>query len=401
MPPPVTLTLEHTLSEARAGVLHTPHGDIPTPVFMPVGTYGAVRTLTPDELEALGARIILGNTYHLLLRPGHELIAQQGGLHRFMRWPGAILTDSGGFQVFSLARMRRIGEDEVSFRSHIDGSEQVLSPERAVDIQEALGSDIAMCFDECPAADVDRNYAAAATARTHRWAKRCLTHHTRPDQALFGICQGGLFSDMRRESAETLAAMGFPGYGIGGLSVGEEKQHTYELLSDSLAGLPAEKPRYMMGVGSPEDLVECVGRGVDMFDCVLPTRIARNGALFTRQGRLNIRNAACRTADLPIEADCDCYACRTFSQAYLNHLYKVEETLGLRMATIHNLRFLIRLMDDIRAAISDGSFPSFRANFLQNYQVTNQETRLSQKAKWVAAQRLRPEPLGEDAAIDD
>ncbi len=356
------------------------------PVFMPVGTYGVVRTMSPDELRAVGAGIILGNTYHLLLRPGPELIARRGGLHRFMSWPGAILTDSGGFQVFSLAKFRRVGEDEVSFRSHIDGAEVVLSPERVVEVEQALGADIAMCFDECPAHEVDREYARAATERTHRWARRCREAHSRPDQALFGICQGGLFPDMRRDSARTLADLDFPGYGIGGLSVGEEKARTLDLLVDSVEGLPAEKPRYLMGVGSPEDLIEGVARGVDMFDCVLPTRIARNGALFTRRGRLNLKNAACREDDGPIEADCDCYTCRHFSLAYLHHLNRVEETLGLRLTTIHNLRFLIRLMEQVRSAILEGSFAAFRAAFLSGYRVTDQEVRHEQKARSLRSQ---------------
>jgi len=364
-------------------VLYTAHAQVETPVFMPVGTYGAVRTVSPDEVRELGAKLILGNTYHLLLRPGPELIAVRGGLHKFMSWSGAILTDSGGFQVFSLARFRRVGDDAVSFRSHIDGSEIVLTPERAIEIQEQLGSDIAMCFDECPAQDVDRAYAEEATERTHRWAKRCQKAHHRRDQALFGICQGGLFPDLRRASAETLAEMDFPGYGIGGLSIGEEKGRTYELLEHSVAGLPADKPRYLMGVGSPEDLVEAVARGADMFDCVLATRIARNGALFTETGRLNLRNAAYRENDHPVEDGCDCYTCRTFSLAYLHHLYRIEETLGLRLATIHNLRFLARLMAGMRQHILEGTFEAFRREFLASYRTTDQQARQEQKAKWL------------------
>lgn len=366
-------------------MLHTSHGDVETPVFMPVGTYGAVRTVSPDEVRQTGARMILGNTYHLLLRPGPELIQRHGGLHRFMRWPGAILTDSGGFQVFSLARTRHVGDDAVSFRSHLDGSEIVLTPERAVEVQEALGSDVAMCFDECIAHDVDRAYAEAATERTHRWAKRCRDHHRRDDQSLFGICQGGLYGDMRRASAETLAELDFPGYGIGGLSVGEEKQRTYELLEHSLAGLPTGKPRYLMGVGSPEDLVEGVARGVDMFDCVLATRIARNGALFTPTGRLNVKNAANRDKEAPVEAGCDCWTCREFSLAYLHHLYRVEETFGLRLATIHNLRFLARLMTRLRQSILSGTFETVRREFQNGYRATDQQVRHVQKARWLAA----------------
>jgi len=386
---PSLLRIEATDGAARAGLLHTAHGDIETPVFMPVGTYGAVRTVSPEEVRDTGARIILGNTYHLLLRPGPELIERLGGLHRFMRWPAAILTDSGGFQVFSLARLRHVGDDAVSFRSHLDGSEIVLTPERALDIQQALGSDIAMCFDECPAHDVDRAYAQAATERTHRWARRCRDHHSLPDQALFGICQGGLFPDMRKSSAETLAELDFPGYGIGGLSVGEEKGRTFELLEHSLAGLPPDKPRYLMGVGSPEDLVEGVARGVDMFDCVLATRLARNGALFTPSGRLNLKNAANRDKDEPIEAGCDCYTCHGFSLAYLHHLTRVEETLGLRLATIHNLRFLARLMARLRQAIVAGTFEAVRRDFLAGYRITNQDLRQAQKSRWLAAHDQR------------
>jgi len=369
MAPSVSITIAAQDGQARAGVLHTPHGDVSTPVFMPVGTYGVVRTVSPQEVAETGARLILSNTYHLLLRPGPELIARLAGLHRFMRWDGAILTDSGGFQVFSLAKFRHIQDEAVSFRSHIDGTEIVLSPERAVEIQEALGSDIAMCLDECPAQDVERDYAREATERTHRWALRCQRAHGRQDQALFGICQGGLFHDMRRESARMLVDMDFPGYGIGGLSIGEDKGRTYDLASESVAELPPGKARYLMGVGSPEDLVECIGRGVDMFDCVLATRIARNGALFTAAGRLNVKNAACREADRPIEDGCDCHTCRTFSLAYLHHLYRVEETLGLRLATIHNLRFLARLMASTRQAIVEGRFEAFRREFLDGYRV--------------------------------
>jgi queuine tRNA-ribosyltransferase len=382
---PVWLELVARDGLSRAGVLHTPHGDVPTPVFMPVGTYGAVRTVSSEEVQATGARLILGNAYHLLLRPGPDIVQRFGGLHGFMRWPAAILTDSGGFQVFSLAKFRRVGDDEVRFRSHIDGSEIALSPERATAIQEALGADIAMCFDECPAHDVERAYALEATQRTHRWALRCRTAHTRQDQALFGICQGGLFEDLRRDSARAMADMDFAGYGIGGLSVGEDKQRTYELVAVSANELPTDKPRYLMGIGSPEDLVEAIGQGVDMFDCVLATRIARNGALFTAVGRLNIKNAACREADRPIEAGCDCATCRGYSLAYLHHLYRVEETLGLRLATIHNLRFLARLMAAARSAIVDGRFDAFRREFLAGYKVTNQDVRQVQKARWLAA----------------
>ena len=329
---PVTLDLiaSDSASAARAGVLHTPHGAVATPVFCPVGTQATVKTLSPRELVELDAQMILGNTYHLYLRPGTGVIARLGGLHKFMGWDRAILTDSGGYQVFSLQTLRKVSDEGVVFRSHIDGSEHHFTPESVVAMQEDLGSDIAMVLDEC-AIPTDRSYVQAALRRTHLWAERCLRAHQRPDQALFGIVQGGIYEDLRLESARVLAAMDFPGYAIGGLSVGESKADMHRILDTVVPALPATKPRYLMGVGSPEDLVEGVARGIDIFDCVLPTRLARNGAVFTREGRLNLRNAAHTEDPRPIMEDCSCYTCQHFSRAYLRHLVMSQEVLGLTL----------------------------------------------------------------------
>lgn len=360
-------------SLARAGVFSTPHGDIPTPVFAPVGTQATVKTMSPRDLEELGASLILANTYHLYLRPGAELIARLGGLHHFMAWHGPILTDSGGFQVFSLESLRRVSDEGVVFRSHLDGSERRFTPEEVMRIQELLGADIIMCLDEC-APPLDRAYNEAALRRTHLWAERCRQAQTRNDQALFGIVQGGIFADLRRESVEFLTALDFPGYAIGGLSVGETKAQTHETLEITTALLPADRPRYLMGVGAPEDLFEGVARGVDIFDCVLPTRIARNGAVFTRRGRLNLRNACHADDPNPIEENCTCYTCRTFSRAYLRHLIQAGEILGLYLATLHNLHFLLQLMREIRQAILDGTFIALKKAFLSEYPVNQDET---------------------------
>lgn len=354
---------------------------------MPLATQGSVRALAPDDLKDITARIILGNTYHLYLRPELDIIRQFGGLHSFMAWEGPLLTDSGGFQVFSLGHLRRITDEGVLFRSHLDGSEHFLTPELAIEIQELIGADIIMAFDECAPYCDDVTPIREAVERTHRWAERCLRRHHRDDQALFGIVQGGTSLLLRQQSAEQLVAMGFPGYAIGGLSVGEPKELMYPIAEETAALLPQNKPRYLMGIGSPEDLVECVSYGIDMFDCALPTRIARNGALFTRKGRANIRNARFRSQQAPIDAECDCYTCRTFSAAYLHHLFKCEELLSYRLATIHNLRFILRLMEDMRQAIIDGVFQKFRENFILNYQPVNEETRMIQKKKWLISQR--------------
>ncbi|MBM3132626.1 MAG: tRNA guanosine(34) transglycosylase Tgt [Chloroflexi bacterium] len=374
---------------ARTGLLNTPHGSVLTPAFMPLATQGSVKALDPNDLRAIGTTMLLGNTYHLYLRPGMEIIKAFGGLHSFMAWDGPILTDSGGFQVFSLGHLRRVSDEGVLFRSHIDGSEHFLTPELAIDIQETLGADIIMAFDECAPHDAKPESVREAMNRTHRWAERCLKRHNRKDQSLFGIVQGGTSVQMRRESAEALVSMDFPGYAIGGLSVGEPKELMYPISQATAALLPAHKPRYLMGVGSPEDLVECVSHGIDMFDCALPTRTARNGGLLTFGGRVNIRNARFKDQSGPIDSECDCYTCRTFSAAYLHHLFKCEELLVYRLTTIHNLRFILRLMDRIRAAVADGTFPSFKEGFLASYKVTDDEVRTVQKAKWLEGRRAK------------
>ena len=351
---------------ARAGRLHTPHGSFDTPMFMPVGTQGTVKTLSPEELHTMGAGIILGNTYHLFLRPGHDIVKKAGGLHRFMNWDGGILTDSGGFQVFSLGALRKISEEGVAFRSHHDGSKQFLSPEKSMEIQMALGSDIAMAFDECTPYPADYEYACRSMRLTTRWAKRCQAVHNRGDQALFGIVQGGMYADLRQESAEQLVDMDFPGYAIGGLSVGEPKPLMYEVLEQTVPFLPQNKARYLMGVGTPDCLVEGVARGIDMFDCVFPTRVARNGTAITSQGRVVIRNAAYIEDFTPLDPECDCYTCRNYSRAYLRHLIRCDEIFGLRLMSLHNLHYLIKLMHQIRTAIIEGNYPEFRKLFWRN-----------------------------------
>ena len=357
-------------THARRGILTTPHGEIQTPIFMPVGTQATVKAMTPRELKEIGTQIMLSNTYHLHLRPGEELIREAGGLHRFMSWDKPILTDSGGFQVFSLASLRKIREEGVSFRSHLDGSAMFMGPEESMAIQEALGSDIAMAFDVCTAYPCDHQTAKDAMERTHRWAIRCQKAHTRADQALFGIVQGAFFTDLRIESAKALADMDFPGYGIGGLSVGEPKPMMYEILDEIMPYMPEEKPRYLMGVGSPDCLVEGVYRGIDMFDCVLATRIARNGTCFTDYGRLVVRNAKYARDFGPIEEGCDCYACRNFTRAYIRHLLKAGEITGGRLCTIHNLRYLLRLMERIRKAIEENRYEEFRNAFFAKYDMS-------------------------------
>jgi queuine tRNA-ribosyltransferase len=361
------LLYEDDRTAARAGVIHTAHGEIPTPVFAPVGTQATVKTMIPADLHDLGARLILANTYHLYLRPGADLVARLGGLHRFMGWDGPLLTDSGGFQVFSLEGLRQVGEDGVTFRSHIDGSTHTFTPELVIDTQEKLGADIIMAFDECPDPN-DYEYNVEALERTHRWAERCLGARTRPDQALYGIVQGGVFAELRAQSAGFLTALNFDGYGIGGLSVGETKAEMHAMLEVLHPLLPRHKPRYLMGVGSPEDLFECVARGVDQFDCVLPTRIARNGAVFTRRGRLNLRNAQYADDPAPIEEGCACTTCRTFSRAYLRHLIIAREITGLRLTTLHNLHFMLETMRRIRRSILDGAFADFKTEFLAGYE---------------------------------
>ena len=351
--------LQATDGRARAGVLQTPHGEVVTPIFMPVGTQATVKAGSPRDLDHLGATVVLANTYHLYLRPGDERIARLGGLHEFMGWDGPILTDSGGYQVFSLARRRKINAGGVTFRSHIDGSEHRFTPEKVISIQENLGADFITCLDEC-APPLDHDYNVQALARTHAWAERCKAAKTRPDQALFGIVQGGVFHDLREQSARFLTALDFPGYAIGGLSVGETKEQMHGVLELLDGLLPANRPRYLMGVGTPEDLVECVARGVDMFDCVMPTRLARNGGVLTRTGRLNLRNARFADDPGPIDPGCTCYTCTHFSRAYLRHLTQANEILGHHLLTLHNLHLMLTIARELREAILEGRFQVYR-----------------------------------------
>jgi len=374
-------------SHARAGELVTPHGTVATPVLLPVGTQASVKTLTPEEVSQSGFSMLLANTYHLHLRPGISVVEAMGGLHRFMGWDGAILTDSGGYQVLSLARLRKVDDDGVTFRSHIDGSQHRLTPELAIEYQQALGADIIMVLDECAPADADRDTIRRAMQRTHRWAERCQQAQARSDQALYAIVQGGIYPDLRRESAEFLVAQDFPGYAIGGLSIGESKQIMLDITKETAAMLPEEKPRYLMGVGSPEDIVEGVARGIDIFDSALPTRVARNGSLYTMSGRVNVLNAAYAASREPVDPECGCYTCRRFSAAYLNHLFKARELLAYRLATLHNLAFISRLVSRIRESVLDGSFNIFRTEFLSNYRTTDETTRLEQKRRWLQAKR--------------
>jgi queuine tRNA-ribosyltransferase len=353
-------------TRGRTGRFTTPHGPIETPVFAPVGTQATVKALRPRDLHDLRAELILSNTYHLYLRPGDELIRDLGGLHQFMRWDGPILTDSGGFQVFSLSDTRTIDEDGVTFKSHLDGSRHRFTPEKSIAIQENLGADIIMVFDECPP-PTDHAYVKESLRRTHTWAARCRTAQTRTDQALFGIVQGGIFRDLREESAAVLQTLDFPGYAIGGLAVGESKPDMYRVLEWMDPVLPREKPRYLMGVGAPEDLVNAVLRGVDIFDCVLPTRLARHGSAFVLGGRLNLRNAGHKRDAAPISADCTCETCRLFSRAYLHHLVKANEILGHILLSLHNVHFLVDLMAQMRSAIQGGTLAPFAAEFLSHY----------------------------------
>jgi len=354
---------------ARAGVFRTPHGDLPTPVFAPVGTGATVKALTPAQLHELGATLVLSNTYHLYLRPGDELIRDLGGLHQFMRWDGPMLTDSGGFQVFSLSNTRKIDGDGVTFKSHIDGSTHRFTPEKSIAIQENLGADIMMALDEC-SPPLDRDYNREALDRTHAWAARCAAAKQRGDQALFGIVQGGIFPDLREESARYLTSLDLPGYAIGGLAVGETKEQMHAMLEIVNDILPAHKPRYLMGVGSPEDLVNGVLRGVDIFDCVLPTRLARNGAAMTRSGRLNMKNAPYARDPRPVEEGCTCYCCSNFTRAYVRHLVVSDEILASVLLTLHNVHLLLTLMREMRVAILEGTFEQYANNFLANYPAT-------------------------------
>ena len=371
---------------ARAGVLRTAHGEAPTPFFMPVATQGAVKAVDPADLSGIGANIVLGNTYHLFLRPGTELLERLGGLHSFMGWNGPILTDSGGFQGFSLKHLRKIDRDGILFKSHIDGSLHKFTPESTIEAEERIGADVIMPLDMCVDANSDREVVERASELTTQWEARCKEAHTRDDQILFGIVQGGLYEDLRAQSAEAILSIGFPGYALGGLSVGETKSEMYRMIATTTAMLPAGSPRYLMGVGSPEDLVESVARGIDMFDCVLPTRIARNGALFSDNGRINIYAAPHRDRDEPVESRCDCYTCLNFSAAYVHHLFKAKELLAYRLATLHNLRFVLRMMEEMREAVIAGTFQAYREEFHRRFTPPDQKVRMEQRLKWLDSQ---------------
>ncbi|ABO67863.1 MULTISPECIES: tRNA guanosine(34) transglycosylase Tgt [Geobacillus] len=353
---------------ARLGILHTPHGSFETPMFMPVGTLATVKTLSPEELKEMGAGVILSNTYHLWLRPGHDIVAEAGGLHAFMNWDRGILTDSGGFQVFSLSEFRRIEEEGVYFRNHLNGDKLFLSPEKATEIQNALGADIIMAFDECPPYPATYDYMKRSVERTSRWAERCLKAHRRSnEQGLFGIVQGGEYEDLRRQSARDLVSLDFPGYAVGGLSVGEPKDVMNRVLEFTTPLLPTDKPRYLMGVGSPDSLIDGAIRGIDMFDCVLPTRIGRNGTVMTSEGRVVIKNAQYARDFTPLDPNCDCYTCRNYTRAYIRHLIKCDETFGIRLTSYHNVYFLIKLMEQVRQAIREDRLADFREEFFERY----------------------------------
>ncbi len=361
--------LVDTCDKARLGILHTNHGSFETPMFMPVGTQATVKTLSPEELKSVGSAIILSNTYHLWLRPTEDIVAAAGGLHKFMNYDGPILTDSGGFQVFSLAKNKKkdIVEEGVHFKSHLDGRKLFLTPELSIEIQNKLDSDIAMSFDECIPYPASYEYAKASTERTLRWAKRGKDVHSNPNQSLFGIVQGGEYSDLREYSAKETVKMNFDGYSIGGTSVGEDKVTMYKMIDDAIKYLPSDKPRYLMGVGDPIDIIEGVMRGVDMFDCVLPTRLARHGNAFTRMGKINIKNLKYKDDFTPIESDCDCYACKHYTKAYIRHLITADETFGARLLSIHNIRFLIKLVEELREAIKEKRLANYRESFLKKY----------------------------------
>ena len=367
---------------ARAGRINTDHGEIRTPVFMPVATQGSVKALDPVDLQTLGTQIVLGNAYHLYLRPGSQKIKEFGGLHSFMGWPNSILTDSGGFQGFSLQHLRKINPDGITFKSHIDGSSHDLTPESVIQIQNEIGSDIMMPLDVCLSPESSKTELIEAMDLTSNWLRRSINHHNDSStQALFGIVQGGLYSDLRKQSAGELSDYELPGYSIGGLSVGETKEEMYPIVEITSKLLPLSKPRYLMGVGSPEDLVECVARGIDMFDCVLPTRVARKGAMYTKYGRRNVTRAEYKDQNSSFDPDCDCYSCTNFTAGYIHHLFKAKEYLAYRLASIHNLRFLMSIMMDLRQAIQKGSIQKYRESFWENYQVSDQAARINQKSQ--------------------
>ena len=381
---PIKYTLEVKDGNARAGVIETPHGKIETPVFMPVGTQATVKAMTKEELEEINSQIILGNTYHLYLNPGDDLVDDFGGLHKFMRWDRPILTDSGGFQVFSLGSLRRIKEEGVHFRSHLDGSKHFLSPEKSISIQNNLGSDIMMVLDECPPGMSSREYLIPSIERTTRWAKRCIDANKNKDrQGLFAIVQGGIYEDLRDKSFEELSRYDedFAGYALGGLAVGEPREDMYRILEYITPKLPENKQRYLMGVGEPLDMLEAVESGIDMMDCVQPTRIGRHGTVFTKYGRLVIKNKVYELDDRPLDEGCDCYACRNYTRGYIRHLFKAKEILGQRLATYHNLHFLIKLMNDSREAIKEGRFKEFKDEFIKNYTQ-------GKESEWIIPKRI-------------
>ena len=370
-----------TSTNARLAELALLHGTVQTPVFLPVGSQATVRSLTPGDLEEIGIKMILCNAYHLYLRPGVEVIGKAGGLHKFMGWDKPILTDSGGYQIFSLSSFRNITDDGVTFRSHIDGSEHHITPEYAIRLQERLGADIIMTLDVCPASTTGKEHLEKALSITTQWAERCRQSHNDTGQQLFGIIQGGVYPELRKLSAQQITAIDFPGYAIGGLSLGEAKSVMWEMVEHTVQFMPVDKPRYLMGVGSPEDIFEGVARGIDIFDCALPTRVARNGALFTYGGRKNIKRAACQDVMGPVEAACGCYTCRNFSAAYLHHLFKCEELLAYRLATVHNLFFMNNLLDEIRVSIKENRFSDLKNAFMNRYQTTDEDKRLEQKLR--------------------
>lgn len=393
---PVTYELLTTDGKARAGKVMTPHGEVETPVFMPVGTQATVKTMTPEELEEMGAEIILGNTYHLYLRPGDELVAKFGGLHKFMNWKRPILTDSGGFQVFSLGARKtqgeggnttslvKITEEGVKFSSHIDGSKHFISPEKSINIQNNLGSDIVMLFDECPPGLSDKKYLIPSIERTTRWAKRCIEAHKNPDkQGLFAIVQGGIYEDLRQKSLDELSEMDehFSGYAIGGLAVGEPREDMYRILNYIVEKCPENKPRYLMGVGEPIDMLEAVEAGIDMMDCVQPSRIGRHGTVFTKYGRLVVKNATYAEDDRPLDEGCNCYTCRNYTRGYIRHLFKADEILGQRLATYHNLYFLLHMMKKARKAIIEGRFHEFKEQFIADYN-------MGKKSEWIKGKKI-------------
>ena len=389
---PFSFTIDAECPEtwARAGTIQTPHGTIQTPIFMPVGTQATVKSVSPEELREAGTTIILANTYHLMLRPGSQLIADFGGLHQFMHWDSPILTDSGGFQVFSLGHLRKLNEEGAAFKSHLDGSPHLLTPENVMQIEFELGADIILPLDICAAYPSTHEVALEATNRTHRWAERALLarERYRSQQTLFGIVQGAFDPELRQQSARFIGNLPFPGLSIGGLSVGEPKAQMWNILRYVTPELPRGKPRHLLGVGSPEDFVIGVGLGMDMFDCALPTRVARHGGLFTRYGRINIKSARYRAEHAPIEEGCDCHTCRNFSAAYVHHLARTEEQLYYRLGSIHNLRYMLRLASELRAAVIAGTYPAFRDNFLAHYIPTSEQVRENQREKWKAA-RMR------------